>query len=103
MKKIYFLAICLLFVTITNAQNKGNLFIIGGGDRSDALMQQMLNTASLKPNDYIIVLPMSSEVPDAGFEFFEVLPGSAVCRVNFSWLYSLVLMLIKVPVDIAQL
>lgn len=70
MKRIYFLAICLLFVTITNAQNKGNLFIIGGGDRSDALMQQMLNTASLKPNDYIIVLPMSSEVPDAGFEFF---------------------------------
>lgn len=46
---------------------KGKLFIIGGGERSDALMKEMLNTASLKADDYIIVLPMASEVPDVGF------------------------------------
>ncbi|KQR66915.1 cyanophycinase [Pedobacter sp. Leaf176] len=50
------------------AQNKGSLFIIGGGNRSDELMQKMLQTANLKSTDYIIVLPMASEVPDAGFE-----------------------------------
>ncbi len=50
------------------AQNKGSLFIIGGGNRSDALMKEMLRTAELKPNDYIIVLPMASTIPDSGFK-----------------------------------
>ena len=89
MKRIYFLAICFAFAITTNAQNKGNLFIIGGGERSDALMQQMLNTANLKPNDYIIVLPMSSEVPDAGFEFFatqmkKIKEGVVIKNFNFA-------------------
>lgn len=70
MKRIFLILICFAFAITAHAQNaKGNLFIIGGGDRPDALMQQMLNTANLKPTDYIIVLPMSSEAPDAGFEF----------------------------------
>lgn len=71
MKKIFLIALGVLFALASQAQytTKGNLFIIGGGDRSDALMQQMINTANLKPKDYIIVLPMSSEAPDAGFEF----------------------------------
>ncbi|WP_379083903.1 cyanophycinase [Pedobacter sp. UC225_65] len=71
MKKIFSIALCLMLAVATQAQDtkKGNLFIIGGGDRSDALMQQMVNTAKLNPKDYIIVLPMASEVPDAGFEF----------------------------------
>lgn len=71
MKKIFLMALGIMLAVTLQAQNttKGNLFIIGGGDRSDALMQQMLNTANLKPKDYIIVLPMSSEAPDAGFEF----------------------------------
>ena len=70
MKRFFLILICFAFAISTHAQNaKGNLFIIGGRDRPDALMQQMLNTANLKPTDYIIVLPMSSEAPDAGFEF----------------------------------
>ena len=71
MKKIVLIALGVLFALSSQAQHttKGNLFIIGGGDRSDALMQQLINTANLKPKDYIIVLPMSSEAPDAGFEF----------------------------------
>lgn len=70
MKNAFLLAFLLGVSLFANAQNKtakGNLFIIGGGNRSDELMKQMLHTAELKPSDYIIVLPMASEVPDAGF------------------------------------
>ncbi len=90
MKRIFLLLISFAFAIAAHAQNaKGNLFIIGGGDRSDALMQQMLNTANLKPNDYIIVLPMSSEVPDVGFEFFstqmkKLKEGIAIKNFNFA-------------------
>jgi len=90
MKKIFLILISFAFALAVNAQNsKGNLFIIGGGERSDALMQQMLNTANLKPNDYIIVLPMSSEVPDSGFEFFatqmkKIKEGVVIKNFNFA-------------------
>ncbi|RZK16906.1 MAG: cyanophycinase [Pedobacter sp.] len=70
MKKSFLLAILFGISLFANAQSKtakGNLFIIGGGNRSDELMKQMLHTAELKPSDYIIVLPMASEVPDVGF------------------------------------
>ncbi|RZJ79641.1 MAG: cyanophycinase [Flavobacterium sp.] len=71
MRRIFLTIAYLVLTVFAQAQNaKGSLFIIGGGERPDALMQQMLNTANLKPKDYIIVLPMSSEVPDTGFEFF---------------------------------
>jgi len=45
-------------------QNKGSLFIIGGGDRSPALVKQMVETAKLKPHDYIVVLPMATSIPE---------------------------------------
>lgn len=70
MKKLFLLFALVGLSLMLNAQSKaakGNLFIIGGGNRSDELMKQMLNTAELKPSDYIIVLPMASEVPDVGF------------------------------------
>lgn len=71
MKKVLLIVLSFALTLAVQAQKnaKGNLFIIGGGNRSDALMKQMLNTANLAPKDYIIVLPMSSEVPDEGFEF----------------------------------
>lgn len=90
MKRILLIVLSFAFALTANAQNaKGNLFIIGGGDRSDALMQQMLNTASLKSSDYIIVLPMSSEVPDAGFDFFskqmkKLKEGVVIKNFNFA-------------------
>ncbi|WP_231424812.1 cyanophycinase [Pedobacter sp. Leaf250] len=70
MKKLFLFNIFLGISLLLNAQGKlakGSLFIIGGGNRSDVLMKEMLNTASLKANDYIIVLPMASEVPEVGF------------------------------------
>jgi len=69
MRKL-FLMVCIASLSLMAAAQgtaKGKLFIIGGGERSDALMKEMLNTASLKADDYIIVLPMASEVPDVGF------------------------------------
>jgi len=71
MKKLFLSLLLVGFSLLVNAQSKpakGNLFIIGGGNRSDALMKEMLNTANLTASDYIIVLPMASEIPDSGFK-----------------------------------
>ena len=66
-KLLVSLFLCISVLTI-KAQSKGNLFIIGGGNRSDALMEEMLKTAGLNQSDYIIVLPMASTIPDSGFK-----------------------------------
>lgn len=90
MKKLFLMAWLASFSFMAVAQKtaKGKLFIIGGGDRSDALMTEMLNTASLKANDYIIVLSMASEVPDAGFQTissqFKKLDNRLIRNFNFS-------------------
>ncbi len=71
------------------AQNpKGKLFIIGGGDRSDDLMKQVLSVAELGKKDYIVVLPMSSEEPDSSFIFFKTqmvkLTSNPIVMLNFN-------------------
>jgi cyanophycinase len=108
MKKLFIVTICylLLFRLPVVAQNgaasaKGKLFIIGGGDRSRMLMQTLILTAGMKPQDYAVVLPMSSEYPDTSFFYFKedydrVCKNAIVC-FNFtketvnnkSWLDSL--------------
>lgn len=42
----------------------GKLFIIGGGERSPALVGKMMDTAEMNPEDYVFVLPMASSIPD---------------------------------------
>ena len=88
MKKIFLLLIFTIGSFLLKAQNKGSLFIIGGGNRSDELMQKMLQTANLKSTDYIIVLPMASEVPDVGFETLSTqlkkLDNRPIRNFNFS-------------------
>lgn len=81
--------ILLLSSNISNAQNtKGKLFIIGGGDRSDDLMKQVLSVAELTAKDYIVVLPMSSEEPDSSFIFFKTqmvkLTSNPIVMLNFN-------------------
>ncbi|MBE9462239.1 cyanophycinase [Dyadobacter subterraneus] len=49
---------------------KGNLFIIGGGDRPASLMQEMVATSRLKPADYVMLLPMSGLNADTAFYYF---------------------------------
>lgn len=63
-KKSSLLTTLLVTTLFTFGQNKGSLFIIGGGDRSPALVKQMVVTAQLKPNDYIVVLPMATSIPE---------------------------------------
>ncbi len=82
-------------------QPKGNLFIIGGGKRTAALMQSMLSTAHLKPSDYIVVLPMATAEPDTALYYFaqslQSLCNNHIVSFNFtaatvnrqSWLDSL--------------
>jgi len=66
---VFILLLCA--ITVPYAQNKttpkGSLFIIGGGTRSDALIARLVETAKLGAKDYIIVLPMASEIPDSGY------------------------------------
>lgn len=79
----------LLTSFFVQAQNpKGKLFIIGGGDRSDDLMKQVLDVAELGKKDYIVVLPMSSEEPDSSFIFFKTqmvkLTSNPIVMLNFN-------------------
>jgi cyanophycinase len=67
---LVFLLLPFLLLT-SKAQSKtaaGNLFIIGGGNRSEVLMKQLIKTANLRTDDYIVVLPMASAQSEAGFE-----------------------------------
>ena len=63
--------ILLLFCLHTYSQNKGNLFIIGGGHKSDELMKQLVATALINANDYIAVLPMSTSEPDTSYFYIK--------------------------------
>ena len=66
--KWWVIPIILLAAATSFGQNtKGSLFIIGGGDRPLAMMQQMIATAQLQVNDYIVVLPMSGSNADTSF------------------------------------
>jgi cyanophycinase len=84
---------CILFycVSATAQQRpalpKGKLFIIGGGDRSPALMRSLVAAAALEPKDYVIVLPMSSESPDTGYYYFkaDLQPACTNAIVNFNF------------------
>ena len=84
------LIVILLFtVSQLQAQSpKGKLFIIGGGDRSDALMKQVLSVSELTKKDFIVVLPMSSEEPDSSFIFFKTqmvkLTPNPIVMLNFN-------------------
>ncbi|MBF4507502.1 cyanophycinase [Flavobacterium sp. JLP] len=83
------IASLLVVSSLLQAQNpKGKLFIIGGGNRSDDLMKQVLATAELNKKDYIVVLPMSSEEPDSAFIFFKTqmvkLTSNPIVMLNFT-------------------
>ncbi len=94
MKRAAILAAGLFCITLalkaqkTSSAPKGSLFIIGGGNRGEALMQTMLQTARLQPNSYIVVLPMSGAEPDTSFYYFkkdiEKLCNNTIANLNFT-------------------
>lgn len=85
------IALTLFFIlcfSLANAQKpKGKLFIIGGGNRSDQLMQHVVDLAQFKKTDYIVVLPMSSEEPDSAYIYFrdqfQKLVPNPIVMLNF--------------------
>lgn len=82
------LVLCTPVYAQPDAQPKGRLFIIGGGDRPPSLMQSLVNTAALAENDYVVVLPMSSGYPDTSYHYFkadlEPLCNNAIVNFNFT-------------------
>lgn len=43
---------------------KGELFIIGGGKRPPSLIKSLIQLSDIRDKGYIVILPMSSSVPD---------------------------------------
>jgi cyanophycinase len=70
------------------SQPKGNLFIIGGGHRSDELMNALMNTVQLSSKDYIVILPMATEEPDTAFFYIsrdlKKVCNNAIINFNFT-------------------
>ena len=65
---VFFLASCNLFDDRANEKHtgiRGSLFIIGGGSRPDQLVNRMIDEAGLREGGYVVILPMSSSVPDS--------------------------------------
>lgn len=66
MKKAILISVGVLFTIILFAQKpQGKLIIIGGGSRSDAMVERMIEEAGLRKGGYIAILPMSSADPDS--------------------------------------
>jgi cyanophycinase len=92
LRSIFFTSIFSLFVLNAEAQTKnipkGNLFIIGGGDKSAALINKLISTAKLSATDYIAVLPMSSAEPDSSFYYIrmDIMPATnnTIANLNFT-------------------
>jgi cyanophycinase len=86
-KRSLLLATLILALSCTYAQ-KGSLFIIGGGDRSNALVTELIKTAGMSSSDYIVVLPMASGVPVESVESISKqiseLCNNAVKSFNFN-------------------
>jgi len=43
----------------------GHLFIIGGGEKTEGLMKEMLRVSGVGEKDYVVILPMAGEDPDS--------------------------------------
>lgn len=70
-RKLLFSTLAVLLFFTTTGQPKGNLFIIGGGDRSPQLIETLIATAHLSAKDYIVVLPMATSEPDTSYYYIK--------------------------------
>lgn len=69
MRKIVFVLVALsLFSQVSTGQkiqDSGKLIISGGGSRSDALVERIIEESGLRQGGYAVFLPMSSADPDS--------------------------------------
>jgi cyanophycinase len=70
-----------------HTNGSGKLFIIGGGDKSDSMLNELVDIAGLRTSGYAYILPMSSSVPDSSImwakEDFSVTGIKKVFGFNF--------------------
>lgn len=66
---------------------KGKLFIIGGGEKTDPMMNELVHMAGVDREGYVFVLPMASSVPDSALiwarEDFAVTSALKLTGYNF--------------------
>lgn len=48
-----------------NKSVKGTLFIIGGGNRTEVMMNELADISGIRKSGYIFILPMASSLPDS--------------------------------------
>jgi len=72
MKKILLITLAVAAILLTlcgkkqeQVSSSGKLFIIGGGNRSDSMMNELVDLAGIRPDGYVYVLPMASSEPDS--------------------------------------
>jgi cyanophycinase len=70
LRKLVFIIAAVLTLLITGCSEKapaitGKLFIIGGGEKSDSLMNELVDLAGVRTGGYVFILPMAGENPDS--------------------------------------
>lgn len=94
MKKVTLLTLfSILFIFACPAQKHesenptGKLFIIGGGNRTDAMMNELIDLAGIRSDGYAYILPMASSTPDSAImwtkEDFDAVGFKKVYGFNF--------------------
>jgi len=48
-----------------HSMSGGKLFIIGGGNKTDSIMNELVELAGVRDRGYLFILPMASSVPDS--------------------------------------
>ena len=69
-KSILFLIVLITIIsgckpTRNEGKPSGKLFIIGGGNRTEAMLNELIDMAGIRSEGYMFVLPMSSSEPDS--------------------------------------
>ena len=87
---LFLTALLSIFLTSCTDNNKsvqGTLFIIGGGDRTSEMMNELVDLSGIRNEGYMFVLPMASSVPDSAIiwarEDFNAAGISTVPGYNF--------------------
>lgn len=75
----FILFTAFIFVLSSGYGQKGSLFIIGGGERTPELLDDLIRTANPAESDYIVILTMATSVPEESFKSIQS-QLSGVCK-----------------------
>jgi cyanophycinase len=69
-KSLTVIAIFSALIIFSGCNNKteistGKLFIIGGGEKRDSMMNELVSLSGIRNSGYMYILPMASSVPDS--------------------------------------